>query len=374
MQFVFKARYRASLHLFGRSSRKDVRHNSNSFFPLMFFSDVQSLHNRVLALEAQLNQLISGKIKFSSHELDRALLAVGYSGSSVLVPLDDIAGLWLEHLDLGRQSSLDLQPAFVAGTGELDSADKRGDFFRLASSPRSLGDTSSPRPGSTASPLPSLNFPSHTTVTPALLALLPPAHQRSALLDHLGAVLRMHPSLNFPQFRARVNAMFLDSNVPEEIGIGLHRAAQADKPTLTFFAAAAAGFALALQCSPGTSASSPHMPHSSSSSPPPSSSQSTVTLLLSLSAHVLHIAGDIMPYDLDYLHALILRCLCLLHDGQPRVNQVVFATVGKMVNIARLMGLSHDPDDFTSGGAGKYTLWEAEMRRRMWWDIFYYDL
>ncbi|EGO01307.1 hypothetical protein SERLA73DRAFT_51516, partial [Serpula lacrymans var. lacrymans S7.3] len=34
------------------------------------------------------------------------------------------------------------------------------------------------------------------------------------------------------------------------------------------------------------------------------------------------------------------------------------------------MGLNSDPDEFP----GKYNLFEAETRRRVWWDIFYYDL
>jgi len=41
-----------------------------------------------------------------------------------------------------------------------------------------------------------------------------------------------------------------------------------------------------------------------------------------------------------------------------------------MVNIARVMGLNLDPDDFP----GTYPLFEAETRRRVWWDVFYYDL
>lgn len=44
--------------------------------------------------------------------------------------------------------------------------------------------------------------------------------------------------------------------------------------------------------------------------------------------------------------------------------------VGKMVNTARTMGLNLDPDEFP----GTYPLFEAEARRRVWWDVFYYDL
>jgi len=41
-----------------------------------------------------------------------------------------------------------------------------------------------------------------------------------------------------------------------------------------------------------------------------------------------------------------------------------------MVNIARIIGLDSDPDEFP----GTFNLFEAESRRRLWWDIFYYDL
>lgn len=41
-----------------------------------------------------------------------------------------------------------------------------------------------------------------------------------------------------------------------------------------------------------------------------------------------------------------------------------------MINVARMMGLAIDPDEFP----GTYSLFEAETRRRIWWDVFYYDL
>lgn len=41
-----------------------------------------------------------------------------------------------------------------------------------------------------------------------------------------------------------------------------------------------------------------------------------------------------------------------------------------MNNVARMMGLSHDPDEFP----GKYTLFESEERRRVWWEVYWFDL
>jgi hypothetical protein len=51
-------------------------------------------------------------------------------------------------------------------------------------------------------------------------------------------------------------------------------------------------------------------------------------------------------------------------------NVVNLLQVGKMVNVARMMGLGMDPDEFP----GKYSLFDAETRRRIWWEIYCYDL
>ena len=41
-----------------------------------------------------------------------------------------------------------------------------------------------------------------------------------------------------------------------------------------------------------------------------------------------------------------------------------------MVNIARQLGLSVDPDDVPE----RYGTTEADIRRAVWWEVFYYDL
>jgi hypothetical protein len=48
----------------------------------------------------------------------------------------------------------------------------------------------------------------------------------------------------------------------------------------------------------------------------------------------------------------------------------VILQIGKMVNVAWMMGLAMDPDEFP----GKYSLFEAETSRWIWWDVFCYDL
>ncbi|KDQ07746.1 hypothetical protein BOTBODRAFT_119559, partial [Botryobasidium botryosum FD-172 SS1] len=64
-----------------------------------------------------------------------------------------------------------------------------------------------------------------------------------------------------------------------------------------------------------------------------------------------------------------MQCLYLLHDGKPRLSHTLYPTLGKLVNVARVMGLNVDPDEHN-----KHSLFDAEMRRRAWWDLYYYDL
>lgn len=196
------------------------------------------------------------------------------------------------------------------------------------------------------------------------------------------------------------------------------------RPTLAFFAAAAGGLALGartamtpLNSSPGfntqpsaggfgaspasTSSSHPDHPDSHQSgngntartniytslSPIPAQSRTThgaapnLTMsqmeiqraadgLFMLSKQALAVTEFEEHYDLDFIAAIILNGLFLLHDGKPRVAHTIYPTVGKLINICRLMGLHIDPDEFP----GKYSLFDAEARRRTWWDVYYYDL
>lgn len=75
-------------------------------------------------------------------------------------------------------------------------------------------------------------------------------------------------------------------------------------------------------------------------------------------------------YDLDSVVTYLCQILYLLHDSRPRVAHIIYPLLGKVINIAHMMGLSTDPDEFP----GKYSLFEAEQRRRVWWDVYYYDV
>lgn len=126
---------------------------------------------------------------------------------------------------------------------------------------------------------------------------------------------------------------------------------------------------------------SPHSQSTTSPAPPspPNGVHSlpTPSSLFSLSLHSLTMHELSAGYDLDYLIAMLLQVLFLLYDNgglrNPSVPQILFPMVGKMVNVARMMGLYIDPADVGSNG-DRYGLFESEMRRRLWWDIYYYDL
>jgi hypothetical protein len=75
-------------------------------------------------------------------------------------------------------------------------------------------------------------------------------------------------------------------------------------------------------------------------------------------------------YDLDAVVTYLLQIIYLLHDSRARVAHFIYPLLGKVIHIGQMMGLSTDPDEFP----GKYNLFEAEQRRRIWWDIYYYDV
>ncbi|KAG0694292.1 hypothetical protein DFH29DRAFT_329972 [Suillus ampliporus] len=83
-------------------------------------------------------------------------------------------------------------------------------------------------------------------------------------------------------------------------------------------------------------------------------------------------------YDLDYISAIVLGVLfVVLCDKERHGNGIgsskegwILGEIGKLVNIARTMGLDVDPD-LTPG---RYGLYESEARRRAWWDVWWWDV
>ncbi|TCD68800.1 hypothetical protein EIP91_009814 [Steccherinum ochraceum] len=424
--------------------------------------DVQSLHNRLLVVEGTLSQLsTTGPTSSLSSALssippfkssypgssftqalpsqgssggyinntyggtalaglpcnDRALLAIGASGSSVVINLEDVASIWINELDLSLNaesppSQGSACPPFTSG-GLRPSPSATGKAkvklepspVALPPSPSSIngygsnastpgGPSSSAGQGPTfIAPLPFSTFLPNATptsdpsssrsyvselpqVTTALLQHLPATPlSRGHLIRVLSDTMALHPCFNVRHFEHRIEAMMAYSDSPtdsadegrpknrelaRELFLGIPPSRKR-KPTLSFFAAAAAAFALGALVA--------NEAGDSGGSPGPPGSIPSPAALYALSEQALGLFEKTSSYDVDSLVAMILQVLYQLHEGQMRIAQGVFPMVAKMVNVARMMGLGMDPDEFP----GTYSLFEAETRRRVWWDIYYYD-
>ncbi|KAG2103413.1 uncharacterized protein F5147DRAFT_580463, partial [Suillus discolor] len=169
-------------------------------------------------------------------------------------------------------------------------------------------------------------------------------------------------------------------------------------PSLPLFASVSGAFALALLVEESAASASAALQSSSSTHPgPPSESEraahndrtenlTSPALLHALSRQALCVweggvalsnsgsnsnSAHASEYDLDYVAAIVLGVLFVQYEGgmDSRRGERYIPFIGKLVNIARTMGLGVDPD-LTPG---KYGLYESEARRRAWWDIWWWD-
>lgn len=298
---------------------------------MVFLSDLQSVHNRVLTLEtlmASINQ------KTTSPPVDRTLLAIGNSGSSLAVSLDDVSSIWLSHLDLAPPVKLKLETSAVdAPNGDLPLSAIFPPISLFLHNSSELGPP---------------------TITTQLVARLPQSTDiQQQLLDSVDDVLTLHPSFNFQHFQTRVHSMFSWSSEMET----LERAAGNDKspststsrdstlamPTLSFFAAASAAFALGSLVR-STSDAPPISPEGSNvahSDPHPHMGRDSSTspaVLFVLSEQALAIFERSYNYDLDYMVAMVLQVIYLLHEGKPRLSHTILS----LVSVSKVSNLSDD--------------------------------
>jgi hypothetical protein len=336
------------------------------------------------------------------------MLAIGGSGSSVTVSLDDVAALWLEYLDLPRSC--------LAGADTLCTPTSSSSSTPVKLEPYSSGLAVHDEPAFTAM-IPSFNiyFPTSTSqaaVTSPLIALLPSAFTtRSRITTALEETMKMHPCFNIKHFRNRAESMFAwakdeDGRGPAGAGASSSNA-KADlarsiffpatctppavapvprpTPTLSFFASVSVAYALGvLVCKENeitndidaqkssTKPKLPRLEENRTAHPQKAAAWSKYSAsgLFALSRQSMAAFEMAHTYDLDSVVAYLLQIVYLLHDNRPRVAHIIYPLLGKLIHIAHMMGLSTDPDEFP----GKYSLFEAEQRRRVWWDIYYYDV
>lgn len=291
-------------------------------------SDLQSVHNRVVNLETQVALLSSTAVtqRPTAFPVDRTLLATGSSGSSLAVSLDDVSSIWLSHLNIVPPVKLKLETSAVdLPDGDLPLSTTFPPISLFSSNSSALG---------------------HPSVTTQLVARLPQSTDvQQQLLDSADDVLALHPCFNFQHFQARVYGMFswsLETGTYEHAtGNGTLSSASTSRdsiqtrPTLSFFAAASAAFALgslvrrtndsrSASLESGNATPSNHYPlldHDPSTSP---------AALFVLSEQTLAIFERSYNYDLDYMVATILQVIYLLHDGRPRLPHTILPLVSTL--------------------------------------------
>lgn len=264
--------------------------------------------------------------------------------------------------------------------------------------------TQSPFQSASSTPNPNLSSP--RLVTPQhILQRLPPQTLRSSLWAEFKGVMEIHSSVSLKAMGDRVEGMFewAESGGNNEDGLGdagsdvstmsgkarrrtRQRAVPWPVPTLSFFAVTAAAFAI------GSQARSAKVAHGfavegSSSVPPanlPASYSGHHLHCLSRAALLAHKQLDVPP-SLDIIVAHTLGWIYRMHASDRRsgeewgaktaIDQSVHRELGEMVALARVMGLPRcdqaDDHDVEGEGMG---VWEREMRRRVWWELKYWDL
>ncbi|KAF7975092.1 hypothetical protein HWV62_10495 [Athelia sp. TMB] len=332
------------------------------------------------------NQPHSRRHSHTGHEkVDEApLIAMGPGSASVLIPNEDVLQLWLTALDVAPI----LAPILVP---QMQSEKPNRPTAFIVSSPSFY--TFSPNASATPD------------ITPPLVQLfVPPPPAREKLWAAAMSVLAGHPGiLPFAEeWKGRVDKMFKWATELGAVSGGEKAEETEEKPTVSFFAATTAVFAVGAQAlasrgiapsSPTRSANRPSASGSgagsateraqttTSGSPAPELRSASESIrpssLLALSERACELAECAVShsgaYDLDLLVALQLRALCMLNDGARAVAKVdgrVYPLVCKMVGIARMMGLARDPSE----AEARWTSWEAERRRRVWWGVFWWDM
>ena len=380
---------------------------------------MQSLHNRLQIVESQITQIFAGGFRvptaLASVSLDsfpfphneRTILAVGCSGSSITISLDDVAALWLEHLDFPRSCPVEAN-ASRTSTSPLPPSP-----VQLEPCPTDLAVHDEPAFTASIPPF-SIYYPTSTSraaVTPPLVALLPSASTtRLRIITAVEDAMKMRPCFNMKHFRARAENMFAwakeedgrnatgagasSSNPKADLARSLFfptscppQAAPVPRsaPTLSFFAFVSVAYALGiLICKENETANDVDVQKASMGPKNPRLEDNravhshkaatwnkySASGLFALSRQAMAAFELAHTYDLDSVVAFLFQILYLLHDSRPRVAHMIYPLLGKVINIAHMMGLSTDPDEFP----GKYSLFEAEQRRRVWWDVYYYDV
>ncbi|TDL20973.1 hypothetical protein BD410DRAFT_790331 [Rickenella mellea] len=368
---------------------------------------LQGQQAQISSLQAQL----ATQQGLSSSQISYEFLYQRQTGSSIMMSFDEMYGMWADQ-------GIDFRPktppaaATIALEHEerrdLVSARKRNlSLFEIPPQPiQSRSSSSSSNSSSSRQSAASLaNTSPSIGVTTSLVDTLPSEPLRSQIISSLQTTLLLHPTVNFTEFKLRIDGLFRwaeEQAVAKQYNAHFHDPGRR-RPSLSLFAAVAAAFALGAQCltsssnstvlssSTSSSASSPLTPPSS----PNEKRKPRDLFVLSAQAVQLHTDAGFQSYDTDIVHALLLQIIYLLHTPAnptgPRrgleLPHELFPIIGSLVNVAKMLGLSRDPDEAPSivdiGGVsgvaeGKrpmaYSPFVGHERRKLWWCVMFYDL
>jgi hypothetical protein len=251
-------------------------------------------------------------------------------------------------------------------------------------------DTTSEIPAALLVPPPDSYYPHNSyqpSITPDLVRRLPSStSKRRKLCNSVEEILTVNPSFNWKHFRGRLDGMFkwaADMEAIQRAGPESRSGSPRNKgdlarsiffgeptvpdlqktlesgPTVSFFAAAAGTLALGAQANRDQNGNEPsdddamavddivllhgrplprRTPSVASSSQGgkkprtmksshPSKSAASPAMLFALSEQALDIFEKSNTYDLDYLVALIMQALYMLHDGKPVMDHRIYPLV-----------------------------------------------
>jgi hypothetical protein len=281
--------------------------------------------------------------------------------------LEDITAIWLEQLDLNK----DIFPSPIHSS--LSCAPHSHSKTKVQTN--SIPIHSATEPAAMLLPPPSVYYSFHSskyqaTVTPQLIAVLPSPSKRQTLCNNVEEILTINLCFDWKHFKERLDGMFrwaADTDTidrtPQESGGS--RTTSEPRPTLSFFAAVAAVLAVGAQANRGQTSHSANEingmlvdniflngrppstkgpnaltlgtcrePKASGNTPLHpllnSESRSSPVTLLGLSEQALGIFEKSNIYDLDYLIALIMHALYMLHDGKAILDHRLYPLVSNI--------------------------------------------
>lgn len=363
---------------------------------------------------------------------DLDLATIAYASNSVFVSLDELLGPWSETLGLHFRA-LPIRDS----KGLLDRDRDDNTYVHLSAAhselePRDWMKSLNFSPMVLAHQLfinPMMCDPSGTAplMTPKHIAHLPSEPLRAELWTEFESMMVLSAGLVTKELKKRVDNMFLWA----EWGRNPEMDAEASRPappTLAFFSLVCAAYAIGAQSrecqaahraasqssgTPGEVSEQAQISRSAETPSAASTTASTPTWIpdsserkdgsapsFGQSAHDYHSLFEAsrlvhdqldLPPSLDYIVAHMFSWVYLLHPsnvssfvsdtvnsiqggGPIGVDARIWKEIGKVVNVARSMGLGIDPDTTMAGGERHAMgIWEKEMRRRIWWELCGHD-